>query len=136
MKKQRLTIENRILIEELVKLKYKLKQNNNSNSGNTKKTNNISSKSNYEPVSTIPTVTVTAKRKSNTVNTNNNTNNNNVKANKNNVVKTGNDQIWAQKDKDTDQIIITDLVNNTEFYKYTKPPSCLMPNNSDLNYMY
>ena len=30
----------------------------------------------------------------------------------------------------------TDLVNNTEFYKYTKPPSCLMPNNSDLNYMY
>ena len=55
---------------------------------------------------------------------------------KNNVVKTGNDQIWAQKDKDTEQIIITDLVNNTEFYKYTKPPSCLMPNNSDLNYMY
>ena len=55
---------------------------------------------------------------------------------KNNVVKTGNDHIWAQKDKDTEQIIITDLVNNTEFYKYTKPPSCLMPNNSDLNYMY
>lgn len=56
---------------------------------------------------------------------------------KNNVVKTGNDHISAQKDdKDTEQIIITDLVNNTEFYKYTKPPSCLMPNNSDLNYMY
>lgn len=55
---------------------------------------------------------------------------------KNNVVKTGNDHISAQKDDKTKQIIITDLVNNTEFYKYTKPPSCLMPNNSDLNYMY
>ena len=55
---------------------------------------------------------------------------------KNNVVKTGNDHISAQKDPNTNQVIITNLVNNTEFYKYTKPPSCLMPNNSDLNYMY
>ena len=56
---------------------------------------------------------------------------------KNNVVKTGKDHISAQKDdKGTDQIIITDLVNNTEFYKYSEPPSCLKPNNSDLNYMY
>ena len=39
-------------------------------------------------------------------------------------------------DPNTNQVIITNLVNNTEFYKYTKPPSCLMPNNSDLNYMY
>lgn len=54
----------------------------------------------------------------------------------NNVVKTGTDHISAQKDKNTNQVIITNLVNNTEFYKYTKPPSCLMPNNSDLNYMY
>ena len=52
------------------------------------------------------------------------------------VVKTGTDHISAQKDKNTNQVIITNLVNNTEFYKYTKPPSCLMPNNSDLNYMY
>lgn len=54
----------------------------------------------------------------------------------NNVVKTGTDHISAQKDPNTNQVIITNLVNNTEFYKYTKPPSCLMPNNSDLNYMY
>ena len=52
------------------------------------------------------------------------------------VVKTGTDHISSQKDPSTNQIIITNLVNNTEFYKYTKPPSCLMPNNSDLNYMY
>ena len=54
----------------------------------------------------------------------------------NNVVKTGTDHISSQKDPNTNQVIITNLVNNTEFYKYTKPPSCLMPNNSDLNYMY
>lgn len=54
----------------------------------------------------------------------------------NNVVKTGTDHISAQMDPNTNQVIITNLVNNTEFYKYTKPPSCLMPNNSDLNYMY
>ena len=52
------------------------------------------------------------------------------------VVKTGTDHISTKKDPNTNQIIITNLVNNTEFYKYTKPPSCLMPNNSDLNYMY
>ena len=52
------------------------------------------------------------------------------------VVKTGTDHISSQKDPNTNQVIITNLVNNTEFYKYTKPPSCLMPNNSDLNYMY
>ena len=52
------------------------------------------------------------------------------------VVKTGTDHISTKKDPNTNQVIITNLVNNTEFYKYTKPPSCLMPNNSDLNYMY
>lgn len=55
---------------------------------------------------------------------------------KNNVIKLGNDHIYVKEDPNTHQKIITNLVNNTEFYKYTYPPSCLMPNNSKLNYLY
>ena len=55
---------------------------------------------------------------------------------KNNTVKLGTDYIYVKEDPNTHQKVISNMVNNTEFYNYTYPPSCLLPNNNKLNYLY
>lgn len=54
----------------------------------------------------------------------------------NNTISLGSNSFYVDVDLNTHQKIISNKVNNTEFYKYTYLPSCLMPNNSKLNYLY
>lgn len=55
---------------------------------------------------------------------------------KNNVIREGVDYFSVDENKDNHQQVIRNIVNNTEFFKYTYPPSCLLPNNSKLSTLY